>query len=412
MARSRARKRERVSARKRLETHKSGFVMTSLNVDKDVKFFKTTAAGVRRVDVIPYRAGKGNPVAEEGELHFERTYWSHRAIGPNNESYVCRAKTAGLPCPVCEHRAKLAADPNGDEALVKQLAPRERQLWNVVDVDDDDGGVQLWDISFHLFGKLLDAEITNADEDEEYEYFADLEDGYTLKLGFEEKKFGQGRPYYEVVTIGFKARKQGYDEDILEQVVCLDDALIIPDYDELKKIFLQMEDADDEPDEPPKRRKRRAPKDEDEDEDGDLLTAEEAGIAEGDLVSHAKFGDCEIVRISKDGTSLVIEDDEGKSHRAVAVADVDLVGEPGDDPEEDDEEQDRGPVEPKRRRRAPKDEDEDEDDDPPKRRRRAPKDEDEDEDDDPPKRRKRRAPKDEDEDEDDGKKEERWDDWD
>ncbi|GAI40862.1 unnamed protein product, partial [marine sediment metagenome] len=147
---------------------------------------------------------------------------------------------------------------DADEDLIKDLAPKERQLFNVIDTKDRKSGVQIWEISYHLFGKPLDRAIKNSDEDDNYEKFAELNDGFSLKLGLEEGHAGKAS-WFEVVSINFKTRKEDYDEDILEGTTCLDDILIIKDYDELKEIFLQTtdEDEDEEDDKKSKKKKKK-----------------------------------------------------------------------------------------------------------------------------------------------------------
>ena len=315
---TKTRNRRRVSARKRAETHKTGFERTTLDVGSDVKFFSLDKVGTRRVDVIPYKVGKGNPYCETvGELFFERTFYEHRDIGVNQEKFVCPAKTVNKRCPICDYINKLNRDPNADPELIKALAPRQRQLFNVIDIEDRDEGVQIWDISFHLFGKLLDAEIRNADEDEEYEFFADLDGGQTLKLGITDKVIGKGKPFYEVETIGFKKRQEEYDEEILEQTHCLDDILRILDYDKLKAIFLQTDDSDEdsEEEEKPKRKRRTTKK-------KDTLTADSKGLKKYMEVEHEKLGVCRILNISGDGTSLILEDEDEEVHKGVGVDEV------------------------------------------------------------------------------------------
>jgi hypothetical protein len=370
--REREKKRERVSARERVETHRTGFENTMLDVD-GVEFFKLEKEGIRRIDVIPYVTGKGNPFKEEGKLHFERTFFAHRGIGPNQNWYVCPAKTAEKRCPICEYRGKLASDPDSDEDEIKALAPRERQLWNVIDLDDRDSGVQLWEISFHLFGKVLDAEVKNADDDEPFEYFADLEDGMTLKLGVKEESFG-GNKFYQVETLGFKPRKKNYDEDILKQTQNLDDILEILDYDKLKAIFLQTDPTDgseekeeEKPKPPPKKKRSRVKKEEK--ETPEESPAEAAGIEEGSRVVY-EDDEYEVVRISKDGSTLALEDNDGEVVKAIEVDEVKLI-EKSDDPdsEVDDEPEEKAPpkkkrtAKPKAEPKEPVDDDDDDDDD-------------------------------------------------
>lgn len=248
------------AAKRRAETHKTGFENTSFEVPEDKSKFVLKNDKAVRLDIIPFEAGEGNPFADKGELYYERTYFIHRGIGVDQTYYVCLNKTCGDPCPICEHRAKLMKDPDADEDLIKDLGPKERQLFNVIDTKDRNKGVQIWDMSFHLFGKRLDQEIKNSDEDDNYDNFAELEGGFTLKCGVEEKSFGGGSSFYEVASIHFKSRKEDYDEDILEETTCLDDILIIKDYDELKQIFLQTTNNDDDDDDDDKDKKKKSEK--------------------------------------------------------------------------------------------------------------------------------------------------------
>lgn len=263
--------RQRVSARKRAEEHKSGFSSKCYRIPDGVKSYSIKKEGVHRMDIIPYTVPEGvnNPFAEPGELHFERTYYTHRDIGPDGDMYPCLKKTFGTACPICDHRASMLRDPDADEELVKSLAPKERQLWNVFDPDDAEKGVQLWDCSFHLFGKQLDARVNNSDEDDGYEFFADPDDGLTLKVGFKEKTFG-GNTFCETETIDFKSRKAPLPDELLEKAMILDSLLIKYDYDSLKQIFLQTrhEDDKDEIREPVDKKKVRGkPKEEEVEEE-------------------------------------------------------------------------------------------------------------------------------------------------
>jgi len=327
-------KRERVSARRRAESHVAGFQGTSVKLPEGVSFLGVKKAGAKRFDIIPYRVpdGAGNPECEDGQLHFERTYWVHRGIGlEGKDSYVCLAKTAGKRCPICEKRARLAADPDTEEALLKALLPKERQLWNIYDPDEPDEGVQVWDVSFHLFGKQLDAVVKHSDENDEeenhYEYFSDPEDGSTLKTTFSEETFA-GHKYYEAGQIEFRRRKEPLPDEVVEAANILDDLLIILPYEKLKAIFLQIDDPDDEDDEddepapPPKKSaKKKSPA---KPEEKAAATAEQFGIEKGNEVT--QDGEVfTVVKISPDGTSLTLMDQSDEVHRGVAPDEVTLI---------------------------------------------------------------------------------------
>ncbi|HEC65473.1 MAG TPA: hypothetical protein ENI23_09270, partial [bacterium] len=290
---TRAKKRKeerRVSAQRRVETHKSGFERTTVTVSDDVQFFSLGKEGTKRIDIIPYTVGEGNPFADLGELHFERTFWTHRDIGAEQNSYVCPAKTAKKKCPICEYRSSLQRDPNSDSELIKSLVPKERQLWNVIDLEESEKGVQLWEISFHLFGKRLDSEIENADEDDDYKYFADLKDGRTLKLGVVQKSIKGGKPFCDVDTIGFKTRREDYNESILEDVHNLDEILNILDYDKLKDIFLQVDSDSEEKNKEERTKKPTKKKTEEKPDEEDDNPAKKAGLKEGMSVEHDDHG--------------------------------------------------------------------------------------------------------------------------
>jgi hypothetical protein len=273
------------NARQRAETAAMGMGSTAIRVPEGVRLFKPKA-GTTLIDIIPYTAGSGNPFAEEGVFHWERTYYAHRGIGANSDTYVCPRLTSKKPCPICEYRQTLMKAGGADnEALVKDIAPKQRQLFNLINLKDPERGVQLWDISYHLFGKFLDARLRSSDEDEGWDTFFYSEGGMTLRVSFADKTFG-AHAYVEAESIDFKPRKADYDDDISEQAAVLDDLLIELGYDELKKIFLQApepkaakkaakvdDDDDDEEDEKPSRSaakkpsRKPAPVEDDEEED-------------------------------------------------------------------------------------------------------------------------------------------------
>jgi hypothetical protein len=216
-----------------------------LKLPQGATLFKPKA-GVHYLDILPYEAGKDNPYADPGTLHWERTFYVHRGVGPNQEMVICPRMTRKARCPICEHRMKLIQEANEEnEELIRDLSPKQRQLFNVIDTKEPDKGVQILDISYHLFGKLLDARIRNSDEDEGWDRFFHLEDGFTLRVGFAEKSFG-GFAYYEAESIDFKSRKESYDEEILQKVYCLDDLLIELPYEQIRTMFLQIDEPKEE----------------------------------------------------------------------------------------------------------------------------------------------------------------------
>lgn len=325
--------RRRVSARRRVTEHKTGGGSNYINRPDGWDFLSIDEKNSPyRFDFMPYRVGKGNPYADKGDLHYERTFFIHRGIGPNNEWHLCAAKTLKRPCPICEFRGQLAKDPDADEKLIKSLAPSERQLWLPVWLEEPE--VQyLWEFSYHNFGKSLDAKIKNSDEEDEYEFFADTETGLTVRVSFEQSDAGK---WLECTDIEFKPRKKQYDADIVDSMPCLDDLLIETPYDKLKAIFLQTGETDGEDEEEKPRRDRSSRRksddvkpdrqEEDEPKKPKTPTADEFGLEEGMMVKHPKFGKCEIRRISGDGTSLTLLDSDDDVYKGIGCDEVKVAG--------------------------------------------------------------------------------------
>ena len=332
-----ARERKRLSAKAWSEQSDSGYTPTVVKLPDGVDSFRPKKAGSYRLEIVPYEVptnpvGGQNPNAEPGELWYERTFFVHRGIGVDENSYVCPSKTAGKTCPICEYRRELMRSKDGDEDMIKALAPKQRQLWNVYDHADADKGVQIWEVSFHLFGKQLKAAIANADEDDGWEYFADPEDGMTLRVGLGEKSFA-GNTFLECETVNFKARREPLSDEILDAAQPLDNLLILLPYEKLKSIFLQEEGYDPAPegtpsqkevdedfalkndDEPPPKKRKSKPTESEkpvEKPKPKAKTAEQLGISKGDEVLYKGRGGWVVVKISADGMKLNLldEDDE------------------------------------------------------------------------------------------------------
>jgi len=167
-----------------------------------------------------------------------------------------------------------------------------RNLYLVVPIGDKkyDEEVHVWDISQFLFQDKLNEEIQ---ENEENETFPDLEEGYTLKVRFSEETFAKNT-YAATSRIDFLDRDSQYEDDVIEEVNCLDNLLNISAYKTIQALFFgglsqeeaEEEDEDEEEEEKPKRtihRKKKPVKDEeeeeeeeeDEDEDEDEVPFEE-----------------------------------------------------------------------------------------------------------------------------------------
>lgn len=302
-SRDKREQRQRASAKQRAEQHDSGD-KTTIRTPKDMGFLKVKE-GAMKLDILEFKAGKGNPWAKEGFYWYERTYFVHRNVGPGGDAAVCPRKTANQKCPICEHLSKLSKDEDADEKLIKDLLPKERQLFLVYNHAEPEKGVQLLEISHHNFGKRLDAEVRDADEEEGLNAFAAWDtEGKTLRVGWVEDSFG-GTKFMKAETIKFLSRKEDLPEELTDQVVCLDDVIKILPYDELKKLFLQEDDSESE-------KKGSSKKTSDDDDDKEDKPSEPL-FNKGHMVSFVykdekKKG--KVVRVDKDNELYSIQCDD------------------------------------------------------------------------------------------------------
>lgn len=367
--RERQQKQGRINAREQAEQHTSGFARTAVMLPDGVNSFMPDKEGTYTFDVIPYVVPDGgrNPYRRDGDLAYERTYYAHRGIGPNQDMYVCPAKEANKPCPICEHVQQLVKTAKKDDKetqkMIQDLRPKERQLWNIYDHDDKARGVQVFDMSFHRFGKQLNARIKTSKEEKGWDYFADIDDGFTLEASFANKSMGENsKPFLE--ACGFDFVKRGpLSDEVLEAAVELDKLLIVPGvtrnakgeliltYERLKEIFLQTGEDDEDADDvdPRATPANRPPRDAAPATNGEAKTekpaerpkpktdpkpepkpepkknpAEAAGITKGCVVVHEDYGPCKVLKISDDGTTVNLMDPDDEVRQGIAVAAVRL----------------------------------------------------------------------------------------
>ena len=167
MSKRRKRKAKRGSVagatRKRREAAAMGDGPSFLALPEGVGFFALKSTKTARVDIIPYVVGKGNPRADNGVDYWERTFYIHRNVGPNNDWVICPARTAKKKCPICEFVNTLREDEEGNESLITALKTSKRMIMNVIDMgeDKDDRPVRVWESSHAYFGKAMDEALTS-----------------------------------------------------------------------------------------------------------------------------------------------------------------------------------------------------------------------------------------------------------
>jgi hypothetical protein len=205
------------------------------------------------INIVPYRVTvKNHPQnIDVGDTWYQRTILVHKNIGPNNIPVIC-PRTFGKKCYVCEKYDIAAEDYEENKDLCYELKAQTREIFNTINDDDE---IELWNISTHLFGKLLASELGRCDE--EYMEFFELEDGASLKVRFKEEKKGRFK-FLTAERIDFEERDD-FDDDILDEVYDLDDPDLykLLSYEELKSLFLAEDEEDEEEEDTPKKKKTK-----------------------------------------------------------------------------------------------------------------------------------------------------------
>lgn len=333
----------------------AGFERTSFSLPKGVELFNPEEEGNYIVDVIPYFVGKNNPMADEGTVHYERTFYVH-TCGVENRKYCCLKQTFNQKkCPVCDHQNVLRQE-GKDYDLIKSMYPKKRQLWRfklkrTPKDKNPDQTIQVYESSYYLgLGEMLNTELQLLDEDHPFQRFFHLDGGMSLVLQYKKSTF-EGRNFMKLMKITPEPRVKSYSADVLDEPPCLDECLKELTYKQLHAIYHQTDEGDDEetkdkeetlqhiergsPTKIQESKEVLPPVDEDEDVvDGDdeemntpaqpARAATTLSLSKGALVEHFRLGMGEVVSVGPDGKTLKFKDEDGDEH-TVKVADCTLV---------------------------------------------------------------------------------------
>ena len=255
-------KRKRISKEKVRENAEKGSQGGSdwFQLKEDVTRWSPEDAGKYAIDFVPYEVkSKNHPDdVEQGCLWYKLPFGVHHGVGANNFSVVC-PQSAGKPCPICEEKTRLAKeDAEGNEEQIKQLSIQKFVAYNILNPEDV-STISLFIMSRGKFATKLEEELKDPDNEENLAFFDVNKDGRTLRVRFSEEKFN-GKKFLQATKIDFRPREEMDEDEILDKVICLDEALIILPYDKLKSMFFQEMEEEEKP-------KSKSNEDEDEDED-------------------------------------------------------------------------------------------------------------------------------------------------
>jgi hypothetical protein len=311
----------------------------AIAVPEGMSVFRPKEAKVYQLDFIAFKVGKGNPKADEGSWHFERTYMIHKNVGPRKRKVVCLKENFGKPCPVCEEVAK-ARRSGVSEAVLKEQEPKVQQAFLVRDRQNKEAGLQLFDSAhYKSFGALLKTELESADEDSPIHKFFHPKGGRTLKVRFVKDSFasdGGSITYLRADKIE-TAERNDLDMKLYKTAPCLDDLVEqgALEYDELMDLFLAtpkkgQEDKPADGKKDKKADKKKKPKDDEEVEE-EIEEEEEADDdSEADSDEDADSGDSEDEEESEesedtDDSEEETEDDSDEESEEVELEPKDEV---------------------------------------------------------------------------------------
>ena len=225
-----------------------------LKIPNEMNVFKPEGGTEVIFDILPYPVTDDHHLdnqkyeddARVGDFWWKRPVKVHRNVGPEEISIICPT-TIGKKCPICEYGSqRRKAGDDWDE--IKEIFPKDRTIFliSIVDateceIDYPAGDILLMDQSYHTFTKYLLEEVDRSIDNDN---FPDPYDGLSLKVYFREKKIGK-QSFCEAGKIDFEPRESQFDEELINGLPSLDDAMVIKDYKEIQALYFGMEDLDD-----------------------------------------------------------------------------------------------------------------------------------------------------------------------
>jgi hypothetical protein len=201
---------------------------------KGMSFWKP-GPGQHIFDILPYIAGTQNPRRKKGKAAYVVDIFVHRGVGPNEDQYVCLAKSFNEPCPICEYRAERVKEGDATEEELKALRPGRRVIYAVWDGDDQKKGVQIYEVAHWFMENPIQSIVKKPKRGgglSEAIDFPHPDNGKSV--AFEIKAVGKNRDY---TGHQFVDRDEPIPDEILEAVPVVDELLHIPSYDEVHAAF-------------------------------------------------------------------------------------------------------------------------------------------------------------------------------
>jgi len=208
----------------------------------DVSFWRPEV-GKNVIRILPHWTGDMSKVFyKKARIHF--------GVGPDKSRVICRkTDDERAECPICDYVAELSKSGRREDVfLARELQAKTRYVVNMVDVNDRESGVQVWEMGPGLFHDIL---VFWTDDEDEYGDLDDLETGRHLTI----RRTGEGRTdtRYQVIPAPNSSK---VSSNVLKAAVNLDELYAPPSVDEVKAIlagedYIEEEDDGGEEDDIP-----------------------------------------------------------------------------------------------------------------------------------------------------------------
>lgn len=243
-----------------------------------VKFWKPEV-GTHAVDIIPYKvtSNKHPHKIKAGGIDYVLDVWVHRFVGPNKDNFLCAEKMGKGRCPICEEfrdkfddvlaekKDDISDDKEAYKAAKKELShllPKQRVYYNLIDLDDLEAGIQIYEAPWFWFEKtLVNNFAAKKSRKPSTPYFWQHDEGLTILVSSTQDSHN-GREFVKSLPTSFEDREVQYEEDIIDQAYSLDSLLVIPSYEEVEASLqgIVLDEEEEATEEAPKEAEAPKPK--------------------------------------------------------------------------------------------------------------------------------------------------------
>lgn len=242
-----------------------------LKADTGIERFKFEVSGPDHegylFDFLPFPVTKKHPKYKQlvklfngnPPMDWQLSMFLHTAKTPGGSyKFLCPTKNYGLPCPVCEQKARLFESggewkTNPYQKEIKELNDTQRDYFLVR--NREDGKVYVMEYSTFLFGDHLRNKLARSHRGKSNIILANPNNnGHSLRFWVDAGTIKDTRGNLvigHINEIEFEERNEAIDSEILQSLPALDDYLHLYSYDEITAImdgtfFAEVEESEGE----------------------------------------------------------------------------------------------------------------------------------------------------------------------